>query len=61
VIENLGLGAGKYTISAVVNSIDNKKVLCRYDSVATINVKVDTFSGAHVLLNPEWTIDNSNC
>jgi len=58
-IRNIKLRAGKYAISAVANSIDNKKVLCRHDSVAVLNVKAESFSGANVLLVPDWTINNA--
>jgi len=58
-VKNIKLRAGKYTISAVTNSSDNKKILCRHDSVAVLNVKSESFSGAHILLSPDWTINNN--
>ncbi|MFC1694675.1 polysaccharide ABC transporter ATP-binding protein [Pseudomonadota bacterium] len=55
-IKNIRLRAGKYTVSAVINSVDNKKILCRHDSVAVINVNAESFSGAHILLTPDWKV-----
>jgi lipopolysaccharide transport system ATP-binding protein len=57
-ISHLCLGAGRYSVSVVVNSVDNKRVLCRHDSAVNFNVRADTFSGAHVLQCPEWLIES---
>ncbi|HHE39928.1 MAG TPA: ABC transporter ATP-binding protein [Candidatus Cloacimonetes bacterium] len=55
-IKGINLSAGKYMISAVVNSLDNRKTYCRHDSVASLNVHSESSSGAHVLLSPTWSI-----
>ncbi|MEJ8566904.1 ABC transporter ATP-binding protein [Elongatibacter sediminis] len=57
-IGELFLGAGKYSVSAVINSIDNKRVLCRFDSAVNLLVRADSFSGAHALHCPEWSIES---
>jgi lipopolysaccharide transport system ATP-binding protein len=58
-VRNCQLSAGKYTLSVVINSSDNKKVLLRMDSIAQIIVRADTFSGSHVVLCADWEIESS--
>lgn len=55
-IPRIGLSAGKYALSVIVNSEDQSRVLCRHDGAAMINVRAATASGAHVLVTTDWRV-----
>jgi lipopolysaccharide transport system ATP-binding protein len=53
-IPKICLNQGNYSITAVLNSYDTKKIYYSHDSIARINVCAGTMSGSYVLQVPEW-------
>ena len=51
----LNLNAGKYNLSVIVLS-DDQKVLCRHDGAMAVNVTAHCSSGAHVLVAADWSV-----
>ncbi|MBC7965077.1 MAG: ABC transporter ATP-binding protein [Fuerstia sp.] len=51
----LNLNAGKYNLSVIVLS-DDQKVLCRHDGALAVNVTAHCSSGAHVLMAADWSV-----
>ena len=53
-MNRLLLNAGKYNLSVIVLSND-QKVLCRHDNTLAINIVAVCASGASLILPAEWT------
>jgi lipopolysaccharide transport system ATP-binding protein len=53
-VPNINLNAGKYSVTVIVMSDDNGRVLCRHDNAAFLEVETGSPSGAHVISVADW-------
>jgi len=55
-VSSLGLNAGKYSVSAIAISNDEKVVFFRHDNAVFIQVNASSSSGASVLAKASWQV-----